>query len=365
VEHAGRSSRNNAALHKSALPTRACSILAQLLLLLSPCLLFNDTQQPAFASSFTHQTTESRTLGPKDQNDEFIELYDLSSPPSNIRSWLVNRSNESDTNITRDNSDSEEEEADEPECGEWRRSVKNGIDSDADRVDLNSRMATTIARMNRWSPPDLFPASNRIAPYETTTWVVNAILTEYRRSTDQDYHLNLRDASGKTMIAEIPCPCCIGSSNSITSLIAAARSQFDSHLTPTDTFQPANIPVRVTGVAMFDFPHEGQISAAANYIELHPVLEIAFNVDLNAPSVVGAIINGKKLLVSGFNFDDGTVLLVNGQEQRTRNDEDDPRMQLIAKKAGKFIAPGQTVTLQVRKSDGTVSEGFSFTKPND
>ena len=362
MEQAGRSSRNNAALRKSALPTRAFSIFAQLLLLLSPCLLVNQAQRPAFAS--TPATTESRTPGPNHQNDEFSELYNRSSASVNIGSWLVNRSNEPETRFTRDDIDSEEESS-ELECGAWRRSVKNGIDSDADLVDLNARMPTTIPRMNRWTAPLEFPANNRIAPFETTIWVVNATLTEFRRSTDQDYHLNLRDASGKTMIAEIPCPCCIGTSSPVTSLIAAARSQFDSHFTPTDTFQPANIAVRVTGIAMFDFPHEGQMGAAANYIELHPVLDIAFNVDLNAPTVVGATINGKRLLVSGFNFDDGTVLLVNGEEQRTRNDEDDPRMQLIAKKAGKFIAPGQTVTLQVRKPDGTVSEGFSFTKPRD
>jgi hypothetical protein len=70
------------------------------------------------------------------------------------------------------------------------------------------------------------------------------------------------------------------------------------------------------------------------------------------------------MFVAGFNFDDGTVLLVNGEKQKTRNDDDDPGTQLIAKKAGKFVAPGQTVTLQVRKSDGTLSEGFSFTRPN-
>lgn len=32
-------------------------------------------------------------------------------------------------------------------------------------------------------------------------------------------------------------------------------------------------------------------------------------------------------------------------------------------KGGKFIAPGQTVTVQVRKSDGTLSNEFSFTRP--
>jgi len=100
------------------------------------------------------------------------------------------------------------------------------------------------------------------------------------------------------MIAEILCPCCVGASGAFTSLIGAARSRFDSFFTPTDKFQPANISVRVAGVGMFDFPH-GQIGAAPNYIELHPVLEISFNVDLNAPSIVSAVINGKKLFVFG------------------------------------------------------------------
>ena len=66
----------------------------------------------------------------------------------------------------------------------------------------------------------------------------------------------------------------------------------------------------------------------------------------------------------GSNFEESTVVLVAGEKQKTRNDEDNPSTLLIAKKAGKFIAPGQTVTLQVRRSDGTLSEAFSFTKPN-
>src|SRR5262245_48485180 len=146
--------------------------------------------------------------------------------------------------------------------------------------------------------------------------------------------------------------------------IASARSKFDSLFTAADTFQTANIPVRISGVGMFDFPH-GQTGAAPNQIELHPVLALSFNVDLNAPSIVSAVISGKKLIVSGFNFDEGTVVLVDGEKQKTRNDEENPSMLLIAKKAAKFIAPGQTVTLQVRKSDGNVSEGFTFTKPNE
>lgn len=36
-----------------------------------------------------------------------------------------------------------------------------------------------------------------------------------------------------------------------------------------------------------------------------------------------------------------------GDKQKTRNDDDNQTTLLIAKKAGKFIAPGETVTLQV------------------
>jgi len=114
---------------------------------------------------------------------------------------------------------------------------------------------------------------------------------------------------------------------------------------------------------MFDFPHE-QMGAAPNYIELHPVLAISFNVDLNAPAIVSAVLKENKLIVSGFNFDVGTIVFVDGEKRKTRNDDENVNMRLIAKKAGKFIAPGQTVTLHVRKSDGTLSDGFSFTKPN-
>jgi hypothetical protein len=324
-------------------------------------LLVNEAQRPALASSFADARSESRTRNPTARNDEFEERYNLSSASIKIGHWLGEQTDADEDISTSPINPSEESEL---ECGEWRKSVKNGIDSDAHLVDLSGPTPTTIARMNRWSPPLLFPADNRIAPYETTLWVVNATLTEYRRSTDQDYHLNLRDDSGKTMIAEIPCPCCIGTSTPIASLITAARSRFDSFFTATDTFQPANISVRVAGVGMFDFPHEGQLGAARNHIELHPVLDISFNVDLNAPVIVSTVLSGNKMFVAGFNFDDGTVLIVNGAQQKTRNDEDDPGTQLIAKKAGKFVAPGQTVTLQVRKSDGTLSEGFSFTRPN-
>jgi len=65
----------------------------------------------------------------------------------------------------------------------------------------------------------------------------------------------------------------------------------------------------------------------------------------------------------GEGFDDGAVIIVNGEEQKTRNDDEQATTLLIGKKAGKKIAPGQTVILQVRGSDGTLSNEFSFARP--
>jgi beta-propeller repeat-containing protein len=78
--------------------------------------------------------------------------------------------------------------------------------------------------------------------------------------------------------------------------------------------------------------------------------------------IAGASVSGKKLLVFGSGFDSGAKILLSGESQKTINDEQSPTTALIAKKAGKMITPGQTVTLQVRNSDGTLSNQFSFTK---
>jgi hypothetical protein len=88
-----------------------------------------------------------------------------------------------------------------------------------------------------------------------------AAVTLVRPDDDGDYHLVLRDANGRTMIAETPMLTC-------TIRAAPLRRQ---------QVQTARNVVRlcarasVAGVAFFDFDH-GQAGAAPNAIELHPVL---------------------------------------------------------------------------------------------
>jgi hypothetical protein len=161
-------------------------------------------------------------------------------------------------------------------CGVERWSVKTGTDADAGKVNLSSSTSNTIATMRGWPTPSTIPANNRISPYETTVWVLNATLTQYKAESDSDYHLVLSDASGNTLIAEIPLPACVGSSSPFLSKITSARAAFDAKFTATGSFQTANIPVQITGVGMFDFLH-GQTGVAPNGIEIHPVLSIVFN----------------------------------------------------------------------------------------
>jgi hypothetical protein len=165
-------------------------------------------------------------------------------------------------------------------CGVERWSVKTGTDADVQQVDLANPKPATIAQLIQFPAPNPIPKNSRVAPTETTVWVVNAMLTDYKLETgstgDSDYHLVLQDDQGSTMIAEIPSPNCVSDASPFAAQIASARTNFDSQLTASPSFQTANIPVQITCVGMFDFAH-GQHGAAPNVVELHPVLAIVFN----------------------------------------------------------------------------------------
>jgi hypothetical protein len=161
-------------------------------------------------------------------------------------------------------------------CGVERWSVKTGTDADVGKINLSATTSQLITTMRGWPAPSPIPANNRVSPYETTVWVLNATLTKYKSETDSDYHLVLSDAAGNTLIGEIPLPACVGTGSPFLSKITNARAEFNAKLTATSSFQTVSIPVRITGVGMFDFLH-GQTGVAPNGIEIHPILDIVFN----------------------------------------------------------------------------------------
>jgi protocatechuate 3,4-dioxygenase beta subunit len=84
---------------------------------------------------------------------------------------------------------------------------------------------------------------------------------------------------------------------------------------------------------------------------------------VSPPEITGATVTGKQLLVAGLNFDTSAVLFMNGEKQKkTFNDESNPTTILIARKSGKLISSGQTVTLQIKNSDNSLSNEFLFTR---
>jgi PKD repeat protein len=196
-------------------------------------------------------------------------------------------------------------------CGVERWSVKTGTDPDAGLVDLAHPVSQTIAYLDGLTPPATLPANGRVQPTETTEFVVNATLVEYKLESDSDYHLVLKDAQGNTMIAEIPDPACVGAGSPFAAGIQNARSEFDSKYAVTTSFTTVNIPVQVTGVGFFDFDH-GQTGVAPNAVELHPVLDIIFNPSTggDVPPVASFTSGANGLTVAFINASsdsDGTV----------------------------------------------------------
>lgn len=161
------------------------------------------------------------------------------------------------------------------DCGVERWPVKTGTDSDAPNM---SRLVfpTSIPFLRGVPIVRPLPQANRIAPTELTIYSVTTTLTEIRLDADGDYHLVLSDASGNTMIAEVPDPACTGTTSPFRQAIVSVRTAIDSHITVTPTFRRVNLAVEVEGPGFFDFL-EGQTGAAPNGIEIHPVTGISFS----------------------------------------------------------------------------------------
>ena len=162
------------------------------------------------------------------------------------------------------------------QCNSERWSIKTGTDAGASSINLNSPTSTTIANLTAIPAPASIPDEQRIQPTETTLWTLSATLVKFIHAYDADYHMVFMDSAGRTMIAEIPDPNCVGPGSPFAAGIAHARAQFDAKFTATEDFQTVNVPVQITGVGFFDY-QEGQEGVAPNAIELHPIIDMVFN----------------------------------------------------------------------------------------
>lgn len=79
-----------------------------------------------------------------------------------------------------------------------------------------------------------------------------------------------------------------------------------------------------------------------------------------SPKIVGARLEGKKLIVTGADFSPGAAIMINGEKQKTKNDGAQPTTRLIVKKGGKKIRDGEVTSLRVQNAGGALSNEFGF-----
>lgn len=160
-----------------------------------------------------------------------------------------------------------------PTCGVEAWAVKTLSDSAAHEVDLTPR-ATTVDALASLRPPGNI--GTRMPGAEMHTWRLRVRLLRQKLEGDSDVHLVVADpATGRTMIAELPSPDCVGATSRVAARMASARVALARACgPPTTSFTRLSGKATIDGVAFFDFPH-GQRGAPWNHVELHPVLRFS------------------------------------------------------------------------------------------
>jgi hypothetical protein len=169
-------------------------------------------------------------------------------------------------------------------CGHERWDVKTLTDPDASQVNLVPQVATVADLVDL--PAPVQPTSR--VRQEFNTYQLTGTITFAKLEADNDIHMVLTDADGRTMIIESACRDC--SQNSIVhDQIATVRQIVETQF-PTAAsggVEHTSVPVTVTGVAFFDRLH-GQDGVAPNGIELHPILSFVVGGAPAAPQPTGA-----------------------------------------------------------------------------
>lgn len=150
-------------------------------------------------------------------------------------------------------------------CGAERWPVKVLGDPDASTVNRTPELTSIAALIG--VPKETDRPRNGRTPFERRVFRVRGIILESRPAqADGDVHLVLGDPTDRTrfLVAEIPDSACALGSRYASDFAEAGRV-FNT--------LPVGVEVEVEGVAFWDDAH-GQLGAAPNDIELHPVLKI-------------------------------------------------------------------------------------------
>jgi hypothetical protein len=156
----------------------------------------------------------------------------------------------------------------EQACGVDRRAVKVLNDTDAKKINFTARRAE-ISDMIKFKCPEKVSRTLPRFGNEFYTYQFSCKIKEYRKEDDGDYHLVLENDS-ITMVGEIINPTCDDLKNNphLQDYIKV-RSEFEKCILPNHKVKEGYYKLK--GVCFFDKVH-GQLGAAKNGVELHPIL---------------------------------------------------------------------------------------------
>ncbi len=160
-------------------------------------------------------------------------------------------------------------------CGGVERwSIKVFTDTAAHTIDFTPK-ATSITHLCHIDTPKITTTMPRFDSIEDSTYVVICNILEKLNESDSDCHLVLTDGND-TMIGEIPDPNCtsVMASPKVSEFVVC-RHWVDSVIGKSTNTHVSIAPVKVTGVAFLDPPHN-QTGRARNNVELHSIIDIRF-----------------------------------------------------------------------------------------
>jgi hypothetical protein len=163
--------------------------------------------------------------------------------------------------------------------GEDRWQQKVLIDDEADSINTKAK-ETTIALLttiNTTIPANKFANGKPRMNIEKQVYTLKHVyITDVLRENDNDLHLVIEDGKGHHMIAEIPDPTCPDAKKSNWSGdIEQSRNEMLKHANNYRHFL-----FTITGVLFVDKAH-GQTGKADNNVEIHPILKLTTEKQIN------------------------------------------------------------------------------------
>ena len=167
-----------------------------------------------------------------------------------------------------------------PHSARWQ--VSWGVDPDAAKAEMKP-VPTTIAHLMTFKRPADLPGkgtaperyrTHRIAPVETTPWLIKGTVISVVKEHDGDYRLIVADTHGNQVFCVMPDPTLAPKQGALTRKLNAARAIVESRFHPTYTDQAVHVPVEVVSPGYFGRLNPENPNPEG--FQLHPAIGVRF-----------------------------------------------------------------------------------------